>query len=161
MVDYKPCERCKTDLGIDVLVDTILKKDKSGTYMKNLDGSYHVQPFEVQGQTKWFHVSSKEHAEWTRTHGGPSGFIQAPQQAGAGTAQPPKPQESPIASGVKVPPKVEMNEQDKALFNLYKQKMQGVIILEAAVREVLIERGNNSPDPRQVGLYMKLVGELA
>jgi hypothetical protein len=155
-MDFKPCEKCKVDLGIDVLVDTILKKDKSGTYMKNLDGSYHVQPFEQPNgeKTKWFHVSSKEHAEWTRTHNGPSGFLQPKQ-----TTVP----SGPVANTQPVldTAKVELKPEEKGLFDMYKQKMRGILILESAVREVLSENGEKNPDPSKVGLMMKLVGELA
>ena len=59
--------------------EVIEKLSKAGKpYKVNLDGSFHTLPVnQPDGQTKWFCVTSKAHAEWTKEHGGPSGFVES------------------------------------------------------------------------------------
>lgn len=67
------CQKCLAD-GIYWEVIMKDKKDHSGQYQVNPDQSYHNLPVGEKPNTKWFHVLNKEHVEWTKTYGGPSGF---------------------------------------------------------------------------------------
>jgi len=101
------CPKC----GINVIEKWSEKKQKN--FKVNIDGSYHEIPVtQPDGQTKWYHVSSKEHEEWTKTHNGPSGFVQPKEDTSQKVAQPYIPQTSDLEAVL--PPKEEDQEIDEA-----------------------------------------------
>lgn len=142
------CVKCRHDVNMQNYTFKGEQKQKK----VNPDGSNHNYRLP---DGKWCCVTSKEHSEWTKTHGGPSGFLQPK------TTQT-SPQATTSVQEVTMTPRhVDLKPEEKGLFDMYKQKMRGVMVLEAAVREVLLENGDKNPDPSKVGLLMKLVCELA
>lgn len=78
------CPQCKTD-GYEVYITQKEKRDKSGTYNVNQDGSYHTIPCKKDdGGTKWVHVFNKAEYEFAKLHNGISGY---PRTVGAQSTQ--------------------------------------------------------------------------